>query len=159
MLQQVAVIASDFVDQTLVVEVEALRDQVRVAPRVLDPAVGIGGEVCIIAEDLIGGDVFLQLDEEARLAHPCVQGVEPLHRVEFVGLDMRLAQRRHAKIDEGGPQFRGTEPAPGGAADGVSCRTHGSSLCGALIFDFVQTNYDSGVRGKICQIHLKRRFL
>ena len=53
---------------------------VGVAPRVLEPGVGVGGEVGVLGEDLLGGDVLLELHQEALVADVDVQRVERLHR-------------------------------------------------------------------------------
>ena len=66
-------------------DTEAGTHQLAVVPGVLDPAVGIGGEVGVLAEDLLRSYELLQLHQEAVLAHVRVQRVEGLHLVELRG--------------------------------------------------------------------------
>jgi hypothetical protein len=57
------------------------------------------------------GDELLQLHQEAVLADVGVQRIERLHLVELLDGDVRLAQRRHAEVDEGISQRFATEAA------------------------------------------------
>ena len=64
-LQQVAVVARDLDHEAVLPEAEPLRDHVRVAAHVLDPAVGVRGEVGVLGEDRLRADVLLELHQEA----------------------------------------------------------------------------------------------
>ena len=78
---------------------------------VLHPAVGERREVGVLGEDVLGADVLLQLHEPALPADVDVERVERLHRVDLVGAEVALAERRHAEVDDGVPQWRAAEPA------------------------------------------------
>ena len=65
-----------------------------------DPGVAEGGEVGVVAEDLLRSDVRRQLNEQALVADPHVERVEGLALVEVLRRDEALARRRHAEVDE-----------------------------------------------------------
>jgi hypothetical protein len=60
---------------------------------VLKPTVGVRREVRVLAEDMLGGDVLLQLHEVALVADFYVKRVKGLHVVEVFPGDIALAQR------------------------------------------------------------------
>ena len=99
-LEQVAVVRGELDDQAAAVEPEAVDHRLAVDACMLDPGVGKGGEVCVLPEDLLSGDVCLELHEQAVVADAHVQRIEVLDAVELVGGQERLAQRRHAQVDE-----------------------------------------------------------
>ena len=92
-LQEVTVIAADFDDLAPGVEPQACHHPLRVGLGVPQPAVGVRREIGIVAEDVLGSYVLLDLDQEALLAHPHVQGIERLHLVELVRREIALAER------------------------------------------------------------------
>ena len=92
-LEQVAVVAGHLDDEGVGAEPEPLRGAVDVGLGVGDPGVAVGGEVRVVAEDLLAGDVGRQLDEQALRADAHVQRVERLALVELVGLEVALARR------------------------------------------------------------------
>ena len=101
MLQQVAVVAGDLHHLAAGPSLQRLDRHLGVAPRMLDPAGRVGREVGVLGEDLLRRDELLQLHQEALVADVGVQRIERLHLVQLLGRDVRLAQRRHAEIDEG----------------------------------------------------------
>ncbi len=100
-LQQVAVVARDLHYPAVRTEPKPIAHLVDVAARVFDPARRIRREVCVVGEDLVRRDEFLQLHQETRITHIRMQRIERLHLVQLVGRDVRLAQGRHPEIDEG----------------------------------------------------------
>jgi hypothetical protein len=50
---------------------------------VLEPGIGIGGEVSIFSKDMLGTNVFLQLDQETMFADIGMERVERLHTVQL----------------------------------------------------------------------------
>src|SRR6266487_2561958 len=110
--QQVAVVAGDLDHQAAAVEVEPPGGLVAETAGVLHPGGREGGEVGILAEDLGGTHVLLQLHQHALVAELHPQRVERLHLVELVSGQVALAQRRHAEIDDQVLQRRAAEPAP-----------------------------------------------
>ncbi len=117
-LQQVAVIAGELDDTAVARQLEALDRHVDIAPRMRQPRLGIGREIGVFVEDVLGRHVFLYLRQEARAAHHHLERIERLHRVDLVGGEEALAQRRHAEIDEI-VQRAAAEPATVGAALGA----------------------------------------
>jgi hypothetical protein len=119
-------------------EREAFPHGLAVLAGVGNPGIRVGGEVRVLGEDLARGDELLELHQEALLADVGVQGVERLHPVKLLHRDVRLAERRHAQVDEGHAQRMPAEPAgrlmrrrPGGVipADGDFPRyAHESAL-------------------------------
>src|SRR5207244_7164618 len=99
-LEEVAVVAPDLDDEAVAGEAEPLGHLVRVAARVLDPARRVRGEVRVIGEDLLRTDVLLELDEEAAVADPDVQGEEGLLLVRPLRRHEALAERLRAEVDE-----------------------------------------------------------
>ena len=94
MLEEVAVVAGHLDHEAPLVELEAVRDPVRVHAHVLDPAVGVGGEVRVLGEDLLAAHVLPELDQETPIADVDVQRVEALHVVEGARRHVALAERR-----------------------------------------------------------------
>src|SRR5215208_2303324 len=66
----------------------------------LDPAVCVRREVRVLGEDVLRRDVLIQLHEKTGVAHRHMEWIERLHAVQRRTVDIALAQRRHAKIDE-----------------------------------------------------------
>ena len=127
MLQQVAVVARELDHQAARVEPESLDRHLDVPARVLDPRVGVRGEVRVLAEDRIRRDELLELHEQADVTHLGMERIERLHRGDAFRRHVALAERRHAEIDERAPKRRGAEAARGyartcgsAAAQGVS---------------------------------------
>ena len=109
-LQQVAVVGGDLDDVAALVEPEALDHLLGVAAAVLEPARGVGREVGVVGEDLLGGLELLELHEEALPADERAQRVERLHAVGALGRQVGVGERRHAEVGEhgvdGAPQKR-----------------------------------------------------
>ena len=103
MLEEISVVGRQLDYEAARVEPEPLYDGLRIACRVRDPRVGVRGVVDVVAEDLLGRDVRLQLDEQALFADPDVQRIERLHVVELLRGEQALTERRLAEIDEGSP--------------------------------------------------------
>ena len=100
MLQQIAVVAGELDHEAVTVQPEAFAHGHAVAPRMLDPAGGIGREVGILpAKDLLGTDIFAQLHEPALIADQHAQWVESLGLVQLARGQEALAWRRHAEVD------------------------------------------------------------
>jgi hypothetical protein len=116
-LEQVAVVAGQLDGQAVGRELQPLGDPLDVVATVGEPRVRVRREVRVLGEDVLGSDVLLELHQEALLADVDPQGIERLHGVDPAGLDVALAQRRHAQVDEGVSQVRTAEAArPAGGA-------------------------------------------
>src|SRR5207245_1811573 len=76
------------------------------------PAFRVRREVRVLGKDVLGGNVLLELNQEAGSADVSVERVEWLHRVRLLRRDVALAQRRHSQVDEGMPQRRLAVQAP-----------------------------------------------
>ena len=100
-LEQVAVVAGELDDLVLWAEIESLDHSLGVDAAVLDPAIRVRGEVRVVAEDVLGADVRLELDQETLAADVDVERVERLHLVELVATHVAFAERRHSQIHEG----------------------------------------------------------
>jgi hypothetical protein len=120
MLQQVAVVARQLDRQAVWPEVEPLGDHGAVGLGVGDPGRRVRGEVGVFPEDVLRAHVLAQLDEKACPAHERVERKVRLHRIELLGREKALAERRHAEIDETVLQAAAAETAP---ADRVNARS------------------------------------
>lgn len=101
-LQEIAVVAGEFDDVVSWTELEALGRHFDVASGVGEPGVGVGGEVAVVAgEDLIGCDVFFELDKEALFTDPDVEGEEGFHLVQLICFEEGFAEGGLAEIGEG----------------------------------------------------------
>ncbi len=100
MLQQIAVVARDLHHQAAARDAQMGTGQFAVAPRMLNPAVGEGGEVRVLAEDVLGSNELRELHQQAVLADVGVQRIIRLHLVKLCSGDVRLTQRRHSQIGE-----------------------------------------------------------
>ena len=120
-LKQVAVVARDFENPASSVEAEPRGHRFHVIARVLQPAVGVGREVGVVRKN--GRRVFdgLELDEEARAAHPYMEWIERFTRFSSISPDVRVRERRHAEIDE----RVGQRGAAAAAADFIRGIDHG----------------------------------
>ena len=92
-LQEVAVVAGDLDHEGVLGQAEPDDGGLHVALGVRHPGVGVGGEVRVVAEDVLAREVRRQLDQQARGADPHVERVEHLAPVELVGLEVALARR------------------------------------------------------------------
>ena len=81
------------------------------AAGVLTQRIGVRREVGVLAEDVLGGHVGRELDEQARLADLHAQRIERLDLVELVEPEEALAQRRCAEIDQLESETNAAEPA------------------------------------------------
>ncbi len=72
----------------------------------LQVAGGEGREICVLAKDVLAGDVGGQLDEQAFFAEVNTQRIKGLGFVELVGGEIRFAERRGAQVDEDVVQWR-----------------------------------------------------
>src|SRR5262249_58662324 len=86
-----------------------------------EPAVRVGGEVGVVAEDALDADVLAELDEPARPADEDTQGIEGLHPIELVGSEEALAERGHPEIDEQELERRAARPARTWSHQASSC--------------------------------------
>ena len=75
-LEEVAVVRRDLDDEAVMPESQALDHVVRVAARVLDPRIGVGGEVRVLREDVLGRHELRDLDEPAFSTRTRVEWVE-----------------------------------------------------------------------------------
>jgi hypothetical protein len=102
-LEEVAVVAGDLRHQASGIEPEAPDHLLRVAPRVGEPGIGVGGEVGVVAgpEEDVGRHDLLDLHQEAALTDPHVQRVEGLHLPQLLGPHVPLAERRGPQVHEG----------------------------------------------------------
>src|SRR5262249_2761698 len=100
--EEIAVVRGELDDAALRPEVELARHPLRVGAGVLEPARRERREVgVVVREDLLAPDGGLELDEEAVLADPDVEGIERLDLGQLVGAQEPLAERRHPEVDEG----------------------------------------------------------
>ena len=106
MLEQITVIAAELDDEALGPETEPLLDHFAVAAGMLDPGGGDGREIGIFGEDMRRAHEFRQLDQPAMVTDPCVQRVIDFRLIELLLGEETLAERRHAKINEGVLQGR-----------------------------------------------------
>ena len=116
-LQQVAVVRGELDDEAVGRELEAGADHVDVRARVLDPRVRVRGEVGVLVEDLVRRNERRELREPALRADAHVQGKERLHRLEPVGRQEALAERRLAEVDHRQLERRFAEAAVRSAVD------------------------------------------
>ena len=100
MLKEVAVVRGELDDEAVRPESESLGHRVHVAPRVLDPGIGVGGEVRVLGEDVLGRHELGDLDEPALLARAHVEWVEGLALLQLLGRQHGLAERRLAEVDD-----------------------------------------------------------
>ena len=98
MLEEVAVVAGQLDDPARARQCEAFDDHLYVAAGVLDPRVGVRGEVGVFAEDLGRGHVLFELDQQAALADTGHERVEGLALVQPIRGDEALAERRHPEV-------------------------------------------------------------
>ena len=127
--EEVAVVAGHLDDPAVGPQAEPLDHGVGELTGVLDPGVGEGREVRVLAEDLVGRHVLGQLDQEAVAADPDVERVEGLHLVELGGRQEPLAQRRCPEIDERGREGHAAQAARGpGRGRGVGRCVVGGGL-------------------------------
>src|SRR5688572_30782133 len=71
------------------------------------------GEVRVLRENLLRRDVLLELHQPAPLGDERVQRIESFGAVQLARIQVRLAQRGDAGIDEGSRQRRRAESATG----------------------------------------------
>jgi hypothetical protein len=81
----------------------------------LQPRIGIGGEVGVVTEDILGLFELLELDEKAFLAGVNVEGIVDFASFEIFCGGVTLAERRHSQVHEGGAEGGATE------ATGLGC--------------------------------------
>ena len=105
-LQEVAVVRGDLDHEAVRPEREALGHRVDVAPRVLDPRVGVGREVRVLREDVLRRDELGDLHEPAPLARADVQGVEGLGLLELLVRQDGLTERRLPEVDDREREWR-----------------------------------------------------
>ena len=105
-LQQVAVVAGDFDDKALLVQTEAACHLVAVILAMLQPRIGVGREIGVVAEDILRALVFFQLHQKALLADVDVERIVDLAAIQIGRRWIGLAQWRHTQIDKGSLQSR-----------------------------------------------------
>src|SRR5690606_22564263 len=99
-LEEVTIVAGHFRNQAIGTDGETLDHLVGVVGNVLEPRVRIGGKVRVVVKDLTGRHEFFELNQEAVVANVCMQWIEGFHPLQLFGLDVILAQGRHAQIDK-----------------------------------------------------------
>ena len=99
-LEQVSVVACELDHLVLRAETKPLDHLLGVDPAVLDPAIGVRGKVGVVAEDVLGAHVGLELDQKTLAADVGVERVERLHLVELVATHVAFAKRRHPQVHE-----------------------------------------------------------
>src|SRR6185503_19839026 len=72
-LQLIAVVAGELDQQAARIEAEPPRRERHEVLRVLEPRARKRAEIGVLAEDLLGSDILLELHQEALAAHPGVQ--------------------------------------------------------------------------------------
>ena len=111
-LEQIAVVRRKLDDEAVAVEIRPFDDHLDVSARMLDPGVGVGGEVGVLGEDLVGRHELRDLHEPALLAGTDVERVERFALLQLLGPEHRLAERRLAEVDDGQLERRVAEPTP-----------------------------------------------
>jgi hypothetical protein len=111
MLEQVAVVARDLGHQAGLGQAEPLGHGVGIPLGVRHPGVGVRGEVGVVGEDVFPGYVGGKLHEQAGLAQQHVQRIEGFRVVQLRGREVALAQRGHAKVNEGAAEAAAAETA------------------------------------------------
>jgi len=112
MLQEIAVVARDLDDERLrpysVVGLHVLR----IVARVRDPTARVRREIRVLgAENRVGCDILVQLNEETPVTDEDTERVERLHFVQVGRPYLRLAQRRQSEVDERMSQYCAAESA------------------------------------------------
>ena len=101
-LQQIAVIAGDFDDQTVAAELQFPDDGFAIARRVREPAGRRAGEISILrAEQLVGRRVILGLHQPALIADHDLQRIIFFRPRKIVRAQIGVRGRRKAEIEEG----------------------------------------------------------
>ena len=111
MLQQIAVIARDLKDLARRPETQPIFDPVDIFARMLDPGGRVRREICVLCEDVLRLDIFLQLHKEASIADENVQGKVRLHPIQLVDGEETFTKRGHPEIDERCDERRTAQPA------------------------------------------------
>src|SRR5579862_2179871 len=130
-LQQITVVAGQFNHEAGRVIAETLHHLIYIVAGMLQPTVGIRGEVGVFSEDGFGTHVLLKLNQEAALTYVNVQRIKGLHAVQLFRGEITFAQRRHPKIDQSVPQT--------GATKATERPSRGNFV--ALRFDIFQNNF------------------
>jgi hypothetical protein len=110
-LEQVAIVAGDFHDETLAIEAETLGHFVAVLFAVLQPGIGIGRKIGVVGEDIFGLLVLFELNEEAFLARVHVKGIVDFTVLKIGSGRVGLTKGRHTEINKRAPQGRAAETA------------------------------------------------
>src|SRR5258705_12468665 len=110
-LQEVTVVTCDLDDKTLRAQSESFGYLCRVLFAVLQPGIGIGREIKIIAENVFGAFEFLELHKEAFFADEDVKRIEHFSAIDLGSRGISLTERRHAQINEGPPEIGATKTA------------------------------------------------
>src|SRR5882762_7608024 len=110
-LQEVTVVTCNLNDKTLRAQSESFGYLCRVLFAVLQPGIGIGREIKIIAENVFGAFEFLQLHKEAFFADKDVKRIEHFSAIDLSRRGISLAEWRHPQINEGPPKLRATKTA------------------------------------------------
>jgi hypothetical protein len=118
-LQQVAVVAGDLNDVAVRADALLRHHLLRVALRVRDPGVRVGGEIGVVREDIARRHVFLELDEQARIC-TCRRAAEKTAPCGF--LSPRAQSSRRAATSPG----RQTSFSAAPCKTGIQRATYGS---------------------------------
>ena len=100
MLKQISVIAGDLKDLARRPETEPILDHVDILARMLDPGGRVRRKICVLSEDMLRLDIFLQLHQEALVADENVQRKVWLHCSIWSTVRKAFTKRGHPEIDE-----------------------------------------------------------
>ncbi len=120
--QQVAVVRRHLDDERGRAQALSLGSGRAETRRMIEPTGRVGREVRVLAEDLLGCREVFGLHQEALVADVGAQRVEGLRLVQAVVVEVALAQRLCAQVDEDAREWGAAEPASGSTRAG--CRGH-----------------------------------
>src|SRR5712671_4558350 len=110
-LKQITIVARDLDNTALARQAELVDHLIHVVTRVVKPGIRERGKISVVGEDLLAGDILLQLHQEAALTDPHVERIKGFHLIELIGTEKTFTQRRHPQIDDAMPEGRSTKTA------------------------------------------------
>src|SRR5262249_29388918 len=108
--QQIAIIARDLDDLALPVQAKTFDHHFDIGFGMLEPRFRIGGEIGIVAKNMVGAFKFLELHQEAAFAHINVQRIKALDLIKLRRFQPRLSKGRLTQVYKSMPQYGSTKP-------------------------------------------------
>jgi hypothetical protein len=99
-LEEITVIAGHLDDLRALIQSEAVNDHRDIIFGMLEPVVGIRGEIGVLRENLFRTDELLKLNQETVSTDVNMKGVIRFHHIQMIFADVAFAQWRHAKVNE-----------------------------------------------------------